>query len=303
MLGEQDNFLLITHKNPDGDTLGSACALCHALKRIGKTAWLFPNDQVTRRYRDKVVPYFAPVGYRGGFIVAVDTATERMFAPGFAGEVDFCVDHHPTNSHYAKNYLVCDEKSACGEAVLEIIKELCGSVSKEEAEFLYTAISTDTGCFRYSNTNADTFRAAAEIVEAGADITELNTRLFRKSSIARLKLEGLIFSTMSFHRDGKVVVAVITKEMMAQCDVTEDDCDDLAGLAGRAEGGVVSITIREQDDGTSKVSLRTTKEVSATEICAVFGGGGHAMASGCTIQASPEKAKELLLAVVDEVYK
>ena len=98
-------------------------------------------------------------------------------------------------------------------------------------------------------------------------------------------------------------MATVTRQMMAQAGATEDDCDDLAGLAGKAEGSVVSITIREQEDGSSKISVRSMPEVSSSDICAVFGGGGHAMAAGCTISSPPEKAKRMLLAVVDEVWK
>ena len=108
---------------------------------------------------------------------------------------------------------------------------------------------------------------------------------------------------MTFHREGKVVVAVVTRAMMEQSGATENDCDDLAALPGRVEGEVVGIMIREMEDGTSKISVRTTEEASAIAICQAFGGGGHKMAAGCRIGASPERAKELLLAVVDEVYK
>ncbi len=90
---------------------------------------------------------------------------------------------------------------------------------------------------------------------------------------------------------------------MEDAEATEDDCDDLAGLSGRIEGSVVNITVREQDDGSCKISVRTTKDVSSSDICAVFGGGGHAMAAGCTIQGNPEKAVALLLQVIDEVWK
>ena len=116
-------------------------------------------------------------------------------------------------------------------------------------------------------------------------------------------LEGMIYSTMTFHRDGKIAVVCVTREMLEASGVSEDDLDDLAGLSGRAEGSVLNITIREMNDGNSKVSLRSDKTVNSSDICAVFGGGGHAMAAGCTIMGTPGKAKEMLLAVIDEVWK
>ena len=303
LLSERDNILLVTHKNPDGDTMGSAAALCSALQRKGKTAWLYPNDAVIKKLLRYVEMYFAPAEFVPAYVVSVDVATEKMFARGFDATVNLCIDHHPTNSHYAPKELSRADRSSCGEIVLELIKALCGSVARNEADLLYIAVSTDTGCFRYSNTNARTLEAAAELVKLGAKNGEINIKFFRKISPARMKLEGMIYSGMSFHRNGTISVATVTRKMLAEAGATEDDCDDLAGLAGKAEGSIVSITIREQEDGSSKVSVRSTPEVSSSEICAVFGGGGHAMAAGCTIPSSPEKAKKMLLAVVDEVWK
>lgn len=303
LLLSKNNILIITHTNPDGDTLCSAAALCSALRRAGKRANLFRNPAVTTKYMPHVEKYFAPKSFKSKYIVSVDVATEKMFAEGFDGAIDLCIDHHPTNSHYAKKELVCPGKAACGEIVLAVIKEMCGGITQEEADLLYIAVTTDTGCFQYLNTNAATFRAAAELLEYGADTGMVNVKFFRKASRARLKLEGMIYSTMGFYRDGKISVAIITKEMLRQADAGEEDCDDLAGLAGRAEGASVNITIRERDNGSSKVSVRTGRDVSSSDICAVFGGGGHAMAAGCTIDCPPEKARDMLLAVIDEVWK
>lgn len=303
LLLSKNNILIITHTNPDGDTLCSAAALCSALRRAGKRANLFRNPAVTTKYMPHVEKYSAPKSFKSKYIVSVDVATEKMFAEGFDGAIDLCIDHHPTNSHYAKKELVCPDKAACGEIVLAVIKEMCGGITQEEADLLYIAVTTDTGCFQYLNTNAATFRAAAELLEYGADIGMVNVKFFRKASRARLKLEGMIYSTMGFYRDGKISVAIITKEMLRQAGAGEEDCDDLAGLAGRAEGASVNITIRERDNGSSKVSVRTGRDVSSSDICAVFGGGGHAMAAGCTIDCPPEKARDMLLAVIDEVWK
>lgn len=303
LLLSKNNILIITHANPDGDTLCSAAALCSALRRAGKRANLFRNPAVTTKYMPHVEKYFAPKSFKSKYIVSVDVATEKMFAEGFDGAIDLCIDHHPTNSHYAKKELVCPDKAACGEIVLAVIKEMCGGITQEEADLLYIAVTTDTGCFQYLNTNAATFRAAAELLEYGADTGMVNVKFFRKASRARLKLEGMIYSTMGFYRDGEISVAIITKEMLRQAGAGEEDCDDLAGLAGRAEGASVNITIRERDNGSSKVSVRTGRDVSSSDICAVFGGGGHAMAAGCTIDCPPEKARDMLLAVIDEVWK
>ena len=301
LLRRKDRILLLTHKNPDGDTMSSAAALCCALRRAGKTAFLFPNPQVMRKLLPYVERYYAEEGFQADFVVSVDVAAESLFCQGFSGWVDLCIDHHPSNSHYAPNELIRAEKSSCGEIVLDLIKSLCGDVTPEEATLLYIALTTDTGCFQYANTATQTLGAGAELLRLGADGYAVTQSFFRKTSIARLKLEGMIYSSMSFYREGKLVVALVTREMMDAAGATEDDCDDLAGLSGRAEGCEINVTIREQADGSSKVSVRSVPGVSSSEICAVFGGGGHEMAAGCTIHAVPEKARDMLLAVIDEV--
>jgi phosphoesterase RecJ-like protein len=303
LLKGQDNILIVSHLRPDGDTLGSSAALCHALKRLGKTAWMYPNTEATEKYLPYVTPYYAPCGFEPKYFVAVDTAEMGMTAVGYGGNIDLCIDHHPSNARYAKKLLLGDKKSACGEIILELIKTMCGGIDQTEGTLLYIAISTDTGCFQYSNTNSATFRAAAETLDAGADIHELNQRLFRRVSKARIILEGMIFSGMEFYRDGGVAVATVTLDMLKKAGATENDCDDLANLTGRVEGALVCVTIREMDDGTSKISVRTGPSVNSSDICAVYGGGGHAMAAGCTLNCPPDEARDRILKAIDQIWK
>lgn len=302
LLRDRDNYRILTHKNPDGDTLASAGALCSALRRLGKTAYLFPNPGLTRAMRPYIEGYLEPEGYVPQLTVSVDIATPELFAQGFEGEVFLSIDHHPSNSHFAPNELIRDEKSACGEIVLELIKSLCGSVTAEEATMLYIALTTDTGCFQYANTDHHSFAAASELLRLGADSRTVTRDFFRKVSPARLRLEGMIYSGMAFYREGKIVIATVTQEMLRQSGATKDDLDDLAGLSGRAAGCDINVTIRELENGDSKISVRSAPGVSSMAIAGAFGGGGHEMAAGCTIAAGPERAKEMLLAVMDEVY-
>jgi phosphoesterase RecJ-like protein len=300
ILRSGDRFLLLTHTRPDGDTLGSAGALCSALQRIGKTAWLYPNPETTEKYLPFVKAYFAPESYVPGAVVAVDVAEEQLFAKGFSGAVDLAVDHHPSNTGYAGSMLVDPTCAATGQLILQIIRELCGGLTQEEATLLYIAISTDTGCFQHSNTDAAAFRAAADTLDAGADLNQLNEIFFRKISRARLLLESAIYAGVTFYCEDRVAVAIVTQEMMKKAGATENDCDDLANVVGRIEGPRVFITIREKEDGTSRVSVRTGPDVDSCRICAAFGGGGHRMASGCTLNCAPEQAKEKILLAVKE---
>ncbi|MCD8343180.1 MAG: DHH family phosphoesterase [Oscillospiraceae bacterium] len=297
------SFLLLTHRRPDGDTLCSAAALCSALRRCGKSAALLPNPDITETYAPFVEKYVSGDILPDCTVISVDTAAEHMLTEGFSGRVDLCVDHHGSNTLYAAKSLVRPDKAACGQVIVEIIELLCGELTREEANLLYIALSTDTGCFCYANTDAEALRCGAHLLERGAENGRLNKQLFRSASLSRLALEGRVYSTMRSERAGTVSIAVITQKMMDECGATEDDCDDLASLAGKVRGSVVAVTVREIAPGRSKVSVRTNEQVSACEICARFGGGGHPMASGCTIEAEPYAAADMVYAAVCEVWK
>ena len=302
LLKQRDGILILNHRNPDGDTLGSGAALCHALRRVGKRAFIYHNPQITERTDAYIHTFYALEDFRPETVVAVDIATPGLFPKGFEGHVDLCVDHHPSNSFYADETLVASEKSACGEIILEIIEALCNDVDPEEATLLYIALTTDTGCFQYMNTNADTMNCAARLIGLGADHHKVVHDYFRRVSKARVMLEGMIYSGMRFYRDGKITVAFVTRKMLQDAGTTENDLDDLAGLPGRIAGNMLSILIKEQENGTSKVSVRSTPEVDSCAICSQFGGGGHAMASGCTLNCDPYEAERQLLEAVDQVW-
>ena len=178
---------------------------------------------------------------------------------------------------------------------------MCGSVTAEEASLLYMAVSTDCGCFRYANVTSETFAAASELLSFGAEVQKLNFDLFRQVSRARMTLEGSILSGLKYFFDGKVVAATVTRKMMCDAGATENDCDDIAGIPGKVEGCVVSLVIREMDDDKCKVSVRSHEIFDSSALCARFGGGGHKMASGCTIMASPEEALSMLVSAIGEV--
>ena len=214
LLREHDDYRILTHKNPDGDTLASAGALCLALRRLGKQAVLIPNPGLTKKMRPYVGALVAEEESGTSLVIAVDVATPGLFAEGFEGDVWLCVDHHPTNAHYAENELIRDEKSSCGEIVLELIECLCGDVTEEEATLLYIAVTTDTGCFQYANTDYHTLASASELLRLGAAGHVVARDFFRKVSPARIRLEGLIYSSMEFYRDGRLVIATITRDML-----------------------------------------------------------------------------------------
>ena len=305
LLRRHDRYCLITHRRPDGDTLGCAGALCHALRRLGKTAFVYPNADITETYLPFLQPYH-PEGEvpEGAFNIAVDVADPGMVCTGFSGEIGLWLDHHPGRGAAREPGVIRPDHAACGELVLELIELLLGAPDREEADLLYMAVSTDTGCFRYANTTAATHRAAAVLMDAGADAARLNKLLFRTKRLARLTLEGMICSTLRSWRNGELNAAVVTLEMLRASGAVEDDCEDLAGIVGQVAGNRVGITIRELSAAPArcKVSLRTDGGVDAARVCARFGGGGHRMASGCELPLGPEETLSAVLAAVEDEW-
>lgn len=301
-LDGKDNFLILSHKNPDGDTLGSGAAFCAALRKYGKTAYILKNTEITDKYVPFVEEFFASVEYIPQYIISVDVADIDMFANHFEGNVDLCIDHHPTNPGFGNVNCICPHRAACGEIIYEIIEQMNIDIDKQIADLLYIAVSTDTGCFRYSNTTSNSLRIAAKLLDLGADYSNLNIILFRKAKSSRIALEGLIYSSMQQYHEGKVVVAMITMDMIKKSNAVEEDFEDIASLPGRIDTELVGITIREMDNGDCKISVRSVDGFDSSKLCRNFGGGGHVLAAGCTIKEKPEIAKEKILKVLDEQW-
>ena len=292
-----DNFVILTHRRPDGDTIGCASALCLGLRQLGKTAFVLKNEQFTPRFQpflDGLVCETLPVDVT---VISTDIASEGLLSFD-AVRMDLtpvcAVDHHGSNS-LACPKLVEADKAACGEIVYALLQELSVTVTKRIAECLYVAVSTDTGCFKFSNTSANTHRTAAALIEAGADVYPINKVFFDTKSFSRLRLEATLTDTMEFYADGAVGVCVMPKSLLAEFSVTEDDLDSISGFARSIEGVRIGVMIREVEDGLGKISLRTEAPYDAAQICGLLGGGGHAAAAGASVPGGVEGAKAAIL--------
>lgn len=295
-----DGYLILSHRRPDGDALGSAAALCRGLRAMGKRAFALPNPETTERY----APYMAGLAPAADFVpetvVSVDLAEEgilQLNAEAWAGRIDLSIDHHPSNSDYAARLLLDPGAGACGEIIYRLLAELLGGVDSAVAELLYVAVTTDTGCFRYKNTTPETLRVGAALLEAGAPI-DLNRTMFMKKSRSRLLLEGAMIAGLEFFENGEADMAVLTLADIARCGATEEDMDDIASVAGSVQGVELSMTVRETGEDRWKVSVRTGQYGNAGLVCAEFGGGGHGMAAGCTVEGPLAEVKERLKAAV-----
>ena len=305
-LHNHDNFLILTHKRPDGDTIGCAAGLCTALREQGQTAFVLPNPEVTAAFASYFDGLTAPPDFEPDTVVAVDIAALGLLpdnAKQYAGRIDLTVDHHPSQEFFARQTCLEADRAACGEIVFDIVRRW-GELTPNVAAPLYVAVSTDCGCFVYANTTAHTHRVAAALMETGIDTPALNKKHFRTKSLKRLKLEGLIVERMELHQGGTIAAAPVSRAMMDAVGATMDDIDDLAAFVGQIQGVLHSMTVRELADGTCKVSLRTNARfLNATHVCAKLGGGGHAAASGCTVDGTLRQAIDKMMAAIEEVQR
>lgn len=295
-----DNVLILTHVRPDGDTVGCAAALCAGLRALGRTAYLLPNPELTKTTAPYFAPYAAPEGFVPETVVSTDVATVSLLpenAKVYIGRIDLAIDHHPSFEHFGRANIVRPEAAACGELVYDILARL-GPVTAEMALPLYVAVSTDTGCFAYANTTSHTHAVAAALLRTGIDYRTVNKVFFRTKSRKRMQLEGAMLNDCEFYDNGRVAILSVPLSLMERLEADESDAEELSSLGGQIEGVDCAVTMRELRPDVWKMSVRTGDRVNATEVCRILGGGGHAAAAGCTVDAPWPQAKAAILGAI-----
>lgn len=292
-----DHYAIVTHRRPDGDTLGSSALLCMGLRQLGKEAHILENPEITPKYAHLHQGLCKPRVEAGDFVVSVDVASEKMLPDIFMGlPYDLRIDHHGSATSFTPVELVEPEAAACGEIVYHVLMEMGAELDIPMAEALYTAVSTDTGCFRFANTTADTLRVAAACKAAGADTFAINQALFETNSLARLKVQAYMLQNAIFLQGGKIAVCALPKAVEAACGAGEDDLDNISGFPRSIEGVKLAVTIREEGQGKVKMSVRAVPGCDASALCAKFGGGGHKGAAGASMQMPMDEAVKAVIA-------
>ena len=300
---EHDNFIIISHANPDGDTLGCAFALCRALQKLGKKAKNICADEISHRYdfmkQSVEVQDFEPATY-----VTVDVADRKLlgdFDKLYGDKIDFAVDHHVSHVDFAKRLLIESDAAAAAQTVYKLILELGGGelFDPQIAACLYTGISTDSGCFKYSCATAETHRIAAELLEYDFDHSQLDYVFFDMKTKARIALEEKIYRDIEYCCDGKCAVVALTKDQLASVD--PEDANGLSAIPRTIEGVEVGVVFKQRNNGSWKASLRSNSAVNVQKLCSAFGGGGHVKTAGCSFyNMSLDEAKKQL---VEEIGK
>lgn len=299
-----DNFVIISHANPDGDTLGCAFALCRALQKLGKKAKNICADEISHRYdfmkKAVEVQEFEPQTY-----ITVDVADRKLLGDldkQYGDKIDLAIDHHISHVDFAKRLLLAPHAAAAAETVYKVILELGGGelFDPQIAACLYTGISTDSGCFKYSCATPETHRIAAELLEYDFDHSELDYVFFDLKTKSRIALEEKIYSSIEFYFDGKCALVSVTKDQLDSVD--PEDVNGISAIPRCIEGVEVSVVMKQRGNGSWKASLRSNRDINVQKICSTFGGGGHERAAGCSFgSASLEEAKERIVAEIGKV--
>ena len=292
---------ILTHRSPDGDTLGSAFALCAALRAMGKRANVICPDPIPAKYgyltdgcpKEDFVPQC---------VISADVADVQLLGSlreTYEGRVDLAIDHHASHRLFAARLLLEGTAAATCQPVARVIDLLGVQFTPYIANCIYTGLSTDTGCFRYPNTQPETHRLAARMMECGCDAAKINRVMFEEKSRARVELEKLLLSDLRYEANGKIAVMCLAQDEMRRTGASDSDLDGFASQIRQIEGVQVGVFLKETAKDTWKASVRTGEEVDASALCEKFGGGGHARAAGCTLAMSRREAVEALLAAAE----
>lgn len=299
-LSSADNILIIAHTQPDGDTLGSCFALYCTLTGLGKKAEICCDSPMPDKYEPLfetgILKMPEDIGENYDIIAALDCADKSRLGKAIKvfkhHDNTVNIDHHITNDEYAKlNYV--REASSVGELIFELLQLFDIEITEKIAEYIYIAISTDTGNFTYSNTSKTCMSYASQIIEK-FDISVTADMLFRRRSLKSTQLIGRGISSLEMHADGKVSIMTITLKDLEELDAQGSDCENIVNYAREIDTVKAAVVLRELHTGV-KVSLRSKGDVDVGAIASAFNGGGHKNASGCCIGGGLDEAKQKVL--------
>ena len=297
-LPSNESVLILLHRHPDGDAVGAGFGLKRLLETMDCTAYCVCEDEIPERLRflteglqESIRVENLPADFTPTRILSVDTASPAQAGniyPLYEGRFDLMIDHHERGEMYADGY-VDGSASSAGELVFRLSRELVrtGRIAAVPAgvdHLLYASISSDTGCFRYSNASPATHRAVAELLESKPDAAEINHRLFGVKSFDLLRAEKVGFDRLRLFAGGKLGIVDMPYSVKAEMGFSDEHFDTLVDIARGLQGVQVAAAIRQPtDEGLYRVSMRSSCHVDVAAVCASFGGGGHVKAAGCTI--------------------
>jgi phosphoesterase RecJ-like protein len=296
--------VVLMHIRPDGDTVGSCAALCKILSALGKDVTYDCGEPIPERLKF-LLSGLEKKPTEGRRAIAVDIPSEGQLGEVSRGEgICLTIDHHEVSFPFSDN-LTVGGKSSAGEVVYLVARELCRrgliELSRDIAESIYAAISSDTGGFMFSNADAETYRVASELISLGVDHAEINHRLFFSKSLSTIRAEGLVADKLKTAAGGKICYATISRAEREKFEIDFSDIECATDVVRSLRGAEISFIVKENDKGEYKASLRSTG-ADVASVAKLHRGGGHIRAAGCTVDAeSPERAAELLLCDLEKL--
>jgi bifunctional oligoribonuclease and PAP phosphatase NrnA len=311
LIKEENNFAITSHTSPDGDSIGSLLGLYNALKEINKDADMFIDDSLPEKY--SFMPKFneikqlenAKKRYRCLFVLDCGDENRLGSCKELISRSDIVIniDHHISNSLFGNLNIVDKNASSVGEMIYQLIKINGLDVSKDTAMCLYTSILTDTGGFKYSNTTSMTFSIVGDLINNSFDFSEIYNRVFDVKTIEQVRLMAKVSSTLETFLDNKIGVISLTQNMLKECNASEEHASDFVNIVRDINEVEIGVFIKEVDNTTCRVSLRSKKYVDVRRIAEVFGGGGHIRAAGCTIKQTLEESKAIIIKEIQNILK
>ncbi len=298
-----DRVLVVCHASPDGDAAGSAFSLAYALRKMGREARVFCPDPFGERFSYLTQEESELKAFEPKKIVTVDVASASMLGSALnAASIDVVIDHHKISTLEAPIKFVDPTAASCGEILVSLLQDLGVEFDAYLAKALYTAVATDTGCFRYSNTTQRTYLAAAYLSRFATqdDFYQINKQMFETKSRTQLSLEADAANRVQFAADGRIAYLAVSLEAQAKLGVSYQDLDTVINVIRQVQGVEVAIVAKERESGVFKVSVRSEKNFDASTFCALFGGGGHAAAAGCTLTGTQDEVLSALLKQAEE---
>jgi phosphoesterase RecJ-like protein len=308
---EHDNFLLLVHEKPDGDALGSVLGAAHLLQRLGKTFTLVNDDPIPNKFR------FLPmadrfqlpeqVGEKFRTVISFDCGDRRRL--GRSGELLIAedakilnIDHHKTNDFFGDDNLVDIDCAATCQIVYKIADEMGWEIDLEAANCLYTGLMTDTGGFRYSNTSEEVLLIAASLLKLGVQPYNIVDRVMETMSWPQVQLIREALGSLGRDESGRIAWVSVTRDLLARVGANDEDVEGLVYYPRNVEGVEVGLIFREAAPGKVKVSFRSKYLIDVGAIALELGGGGHARASGCTIEGEIDEIRDRVLERVRQAF-
>jgi len=306
LIKENKKFLIVSHVNPDGDAIGSIIALAIGLKKMGKYVYILNKDPVPDIL--KFLPHSDLINTKvpsKNFDVLLITDCNSLERTGFKylpAKATAVIDHHLTIKKNKKyTYLVTPKASSTGELVYKLFKILRIPIDREIAVNLYTAIFTDTGGFRFSNTNIESLNIASDLIKAGANTWEIAKEVYENIPLNCLRL--LTLTLLTLEKRGKTASVTVTQSMFRKTNTSAQHTENFADYPRKIKGIEVGVLFREEGKNLYKVSLRSKGAVNVAYIARTFGGGGHASAAGCTLEGNLAEVKNKVLRAVRKAIK